>query len=69
LKEDEMGRACSTNWEGEYIYIYIRCRWESQKERNHQENQDIDEWIILKLILEVGLGAMDWVENWYSMVV
>jgi hypothetical protein len=26
--------------------------WESQKERDHLEVQDVDEWTILKLILE-----------------
>jgi hypothetical protein len=43
MKEDAMGRACSTNggfW------------WGSQKERDHQEEQDVGGWIIIKWILE-----------------
>jgi hypothetical protein len=27
--------------------------WESQKERDHQEDQDVDGWIILRWILEL----------------
>jgi hypothetical protein len=46
FKEDEVGRACSTNGEEEE---YI---WESQKERNHWEDQGVGGWTILKLILE-----------------
>jgi hypothetical protein len=35
-----------------YIYIYIGYRWESQKERDHWEDQDVVWWPILKWILE-----------------
>jgi hypothetical protein len=30
----------------------VCCQWESQKERDHWEDQDISEWIILRWILE-----------------
>jgi hypothetical protein len=30
----------------------IQYWWESQKERDHKEDQDIGEWMILKCILE-----------------
>jgi hypothetical protein len=32
--------------------------WESQKERDHWEDQDVGEWTILKWILD----RMEWVE-------
>jgi hypothetical protein len=41
-----MGRACNTN-EGEEEYIYIGYWWESQKEGDHWENQDVGGWTIL----------------------
>jgi hypothetical protein len=49
VKEDEMGRACSTNGEKRNAY---RILWEIQKERDHWEDQDVGGWTILKLILE-----------------
>jgi hypothetical protein len=48
VKEGEMGRACSTNGGG----VHIGYWWESQKERNHWEDQDVGGWTILKWILE-----------------
>jgi hypothetical protein len=33
--------------------MYIEYWWESQKERGHQEDQYIGEWVILKLIVGV----------------
>jgi hypothetical protein len=36
--------ACSTNKERRYAYCLLE---ESQKERNHYEDQDVGEWIIL----------------------
>jgi hypothetical protein len=30
----------------------IGYRWESQRERDHQEDQDVGRWIILEWILE-----------------
>jgi hypothetical protein len=32
--------------------MHIRYWWESQKERDHWENQDVGGWTILKWILE-----------------
>jgi hypothetical protein len=32
--------------------MHIGYWWESQKERDHQEDQDIDGWIILKWMLD-----------------
>jgi hypothetical protein len=44
IKEDQMGRACSTNGRG----IHIRYCWERQKERDHWEDQDVGGRTILK---------------------
>jgi hypothetical protein len=41
--------------------MHIGYRWESQKERDHQEDQDVGGWTILKWILERQDG-MDWIE-------
>jgi hypothetical protein len=49
VKEEEMGKAYSTNGgRGMHIGYW----WESQKERDHYEDQDVDRWTILKWILE-----------------
>jgi hypothetical protein len=41
----------------------IRYWWESQKERYHLEDQDVDGWTILKWILrEVGWDGRDWID-------
>jgi hypothetical protein len=45
-----MGRACSTNGEEEYIQDIGGKA--GRKEGNHLEDQDVDEWTILKWILE-----------------
>jgi hypothetical protein len=44
VKEDEMGRACSTNWGRRGMHIGYW--WESQKERGHWE--DVSGGTILK---------------------
>jgi hypothetical protein len=49
-----MSGPCSTNW-GEEELVYW---WESQMERDHYEDQDVGEWIILGLILERWDGLM-----------
>jgi hypothetical protein len=41
-----MGRACGTNREKEEC-IYIDYWWESQKERDYKEDQNVDGWTIL----------------------
>jgi hypothetical protein len=45
-----MGRACSTH--GEEKRNALGFWWESQKERDHEEDQDVGGRIILKWILE-----------------
>jgi hypothetical protein len=35
--------------------------WESQKERDHWEDQDVGGWTILKLILQ-GWDGVDWID-------
>jgi hypothetical protein len=43
--------------------MHIGYWWESHKERDHYEDQDIGGWIILKWILrEIGWGDMDWID-------
>jgi hypothetical protein len=42
-----MGRACSTNGD-----MHIGYLSESQKERDHWEDQDVGGWAILKWTLE-----------------
>jgi hypothetical protein len=40
----------------------IGCWWESQRERDRWEEQDVDGWIILGLyLLGVGWGDVDWI--------
>jgi hypothetical protein len=43
--------------------MHIGYWWESQKERDHLEDQDVDGWTIIKWILErydgmVGIGSI-----------
>jgi hypothetical protein len=48
--------------------------WESQKERDHQEDQDVGGWIIFKWILKMRWGGMDWIylaqdrDQWRALV-
>jgi hypothetical protein len=50
VKKDEMSGVCSTNGgEEEALMGYW---WESQKERDHWEDQDVGGWTISKWILE-----------------
>jgi hypothetical protein len=54
-----MGRACSTNvGKGG---MHIGYWWESRKEGDHWEGQDVGGWTILKWILERWDG-MDWID-------
>jgi hypothetical protein len=49
VKEDEMGRECSTNGEKRNPYrILVR----NPEERGHSEDQGVSGWTILKWILE-----------------
>jgi hypothetical protein len=48
LKEDEMGRACSTNGETRKAYRILT----GKPERDRYEDKDISGWIMLKWILE-----------------
>jgi hypothetical protein len=50
-----MGRACSTNGGKR---MHIRYWWESQKESDHWEDQDVGGWTILKWILMVWIGLI-----------
>jgi hypothetical protein len=51
-----MGGPCSTN--GVRIGTLIDYWWESQRERDHLEEQDVGGWIILGWILERWDGVM-----------
>jgi hypothetical protein len=58
-----MGRACSRK---RGRGVHIGYWWETQKERDHQEDQDVSGWIILKwIVMETRWGGMDWI--WLKM--
>jgi hypothetical protein len=40
--------------------MHVGYWWENQKERDHWEDQDVDEWTILKWILEI-LDGLVWI--------
>jgi hypothetical protein len=42
--------------------MHVGYWWESQKERDHWEDQDVSGWTIIKWILEIGWDGMDWIE-------
>jgi hypothetical protein len=43
--------------------MYIGYWWESEKERDHWEDQDVGRWTILKWILrETGWDGVDWID-------
>jgi hypothetical protein len=42
--------------------VYSVQRTRSHKERDHQADQDVGGWIILKWILEIRLGSMDCID-------
>jgi hypothetical protein len=43
--------------------MHIGYWWESQKERDHWEDQDVGGWTILKMVLgEIGRDGRDWIE-------
>jgi hypothetical protein len=40
-----------------------RILWESQKERDHYEDQDVGGWVDIKMDLrEIGWSGMDWID-------
>jgi hypothetical protein len=41
--------------------MLIRYWWESQKERDHWEDQDVGGWTVSKWILEIGWDGVDWI--------
>jgi hypothetical protein len=52
---------------------HIGYWWESQKERDHLEEQDLGRWIILKWILD-SMSCMDWIDlayyrDWWKALV
>jgi hypothetical protein len=43
--------------------MHLGYWWESQKERDHWEDQDVGRWTILKWILrEIGWDGTDWID-------
>jgi hypothetical protein len=44
--------------------MHIGYWWESQKERDHQEDQDVGGWVdnIKMDLREIGWGGMDWID-------
>jgi hypothetical protein len=55
-----MSRACSTNAEKRE---HVGYWWESQKKRDHQEDQDVGGWTKLKYILErQEWDGIDWID-------
>jgi hypothetical protein len=42
--------------------MHIGYWWESQKERDHYEDQEVCGWIILKWIVKRGWGGMDLID-------
>jgi hypothetical protein len=53
-----MGVSCSTNGGRKRRRTHIGCWWESQRERDLKEDQDIGVWIILGWILKKWDGVM-----------
>jgi hypothetical protein len=42
--------------------MHIEYWWESQKERDHLEEQDVGVWTTLKLILKKKWDGVDWID-------
>jgi hypothetical protein len=42
--------------------IHIGYWWETQKVRDHWEDQDVSGWTILTWILEIGCDGMNWID-------
>jgi hypothetical protein len=53
-----MNKSRRMRWEG-----HVEFWWENQKERDHQEEQDVGGRMVLKWISRVpGWGGMDWID-------
>jgi hypothetical protein len=44
------------------IGMHIGYWSESQKERDHYEDQDVGRWVIKVDLREIGWGGMDWID-------
>jgi hypothetical protein len=53
-----MGTVQNPSYSECYTGMRIGCRWESEKEGGHQEDQDVGGWIILGWILWRRDGVM-----------
>jgi hypothetical protein len=42
--------------------VHIRYWWESWKESDYYEDQEVDGWIVLRWDLEILLGYVDWID-------
>jgi hypothetical protein len=41
--------------------MHIGYWWESRKERDHGEDEDVGAWTILMVLREIGRLGMDWI--------
>jgi hypothetical protein len=63
----KMIRSGMIRWAGHIAHMgrrrmHIGYWWESQKEKDHQEDEDLGGWIILMDHREIGWGSMDWID-------
>jgi hypothetical protein len=49
-------------WKRRGIGLHIGYWLETQKERDHWEDQDVGGWAILKWIIEIGWDDIDWID-------
>jgi hypothetical protein len=48
--------------------MHVGYWWESQKERDHWEDQEVDGWTILKLLLDDWIDMAQDREQWRALV-